>query len=56
MKNINEIKSEIERLDKLRINSIKDRENAKTECEHNVAHNLVLVYAFQIEKLEWVLK
>lgn len=55
MKNEFDINTEIARLDKLRLQEIGNRDNAKTEMEHNVAHNLVLVYAMQIQKLEWVL-
>jgi hypothetical protein len=56
VKNEFDINTEIARLDKLRLQEISNRENAKTEMEHNVAHNLVLVYAMQIQKLEWVIE
>lgn len=49
------IKAEIARLDILRVNAINERDSAKNEMEHNVAHNLVMVYAMQMHKLEWVL-
>lgn len=49
------IKAEIARLDVLRLSAIEERNNAKTECDHTVAHNLVMIYATQMFKLEWVL-
>lgn len=49
------IKAEIARLDMLRLNAIEERSNAKTECDYTVAHNLVMIYATQMFKLEWVL-
>lgn len=55
MKNEFDINTEICRLDELRLQEIENRKNAKTETEFNVSHNLVMIYAMQIEKLEWVL-
>lgn len=49
------IKAEIARLDMLRLSAIEERSNAKTELDHTVAHNLVMIYATQMFKLEWVL-
>lgn len=56
MKTECEIKAEIARLDILRLNAIEERNNAKTEYDHTVAHNLVMIYATQMFKLEWVLE
>ncbi len=55
MKTEIEIKAEIARLDMLRLSAIEERSNAKTELDHTVAHNLVMIYATQMFKLEWVL-
>lgn len=55
MKTEAQIKAEIARLDLLRLNAIQERNGAKTECDHTVAHNLVMIYATQMFKLEWVL-
>ena len=55
MKTEAQIKAEIARLDLLRLNAIQERNDAKTECDHTVAHNLVMIYATQMFKLEWVL-
>jgi hypothetical protein len=56
MKTESQIKAEIARLDLLRLSAIEERNNAKTECDHTVAHNLVMIYATQMFKLEWVLE
>lgn len=56
MRNESAIKAEIARLDLLRLKAIEERKNAKTECDHAVAHNLVMIYATQMFKLEWVLE
>lgn len=56
MKNESAIKAEIARLDMLRLNAIQERLDAKTETDHSVAHNLVMIYATQMFKLEWVLE
>lgn len=56
MKTIEEIKAEISKLDNLRLQSINDRDNAKSETDRQVAHNLVMIYATQMFKLEWVLE
>ena len=55
MKTEIEIKAEIARLDMLRLSAIEERSNAKTELDHTVSHNLVMIYATQMFKLEWVL-
>lgn len=55
MKGEFDIKSEIARLDKLRLQEIENRSNAKTKIDRNVASNMILVYVMQIEKLEWVM-
>ena len=47
MKTEQEIKAMCEALDKKRINSLADRDNAKNDFDRSVAQNLVLVYAMQ---------
>ena len=47
MKTEQEIKAMCEVLDKKRINSLADRDNAKNDFDRSVAQNLVLVYAMQ---------
>lgn len=56
MKTEQEIKVMCEVLDKKRINSLADRDNAKNDFDRSVAQNLVLVYAMQHNILLEVLK
>ena len=55
MKTIEEIKTEIHKLDVLRIKNIEIRDTEKDECKREVARNIVLIASMQIDKLQWVL-
>ena len=55
MKTEQDIKAMCEVLDKKRINSLADRDNAKNDFDRSIAQNLVLVYAMQHDILLEVL-
>lgn len=56
MKTKEQILEKIERLNKMRLIEISNRDQAKDAMESSIAHNLVVAYAMQQEALEWVLK
>lgn len=56
MKTKEQILEKIERLNKMRLIELKNRDSAKDNIESSVAHNLVVIYAMQQEALEWVLE
>ena len=57
MKSKEQIESKIKKLDKERLDYISQRDIAKfTSIEAEIAHNLVVIKAMQMQILEWCLE